>query len=66
MAEKKTEAAQPVEDVFDVAEIAQNAPKLFGYSVDLANTALSLAGVERCTLNQAKSIIKEFAERKVK
>jgi hypothetical protein len=67
MAEKKPEAVvekAPVE-TFDAEEIAQNADHLFGYSHDLAATALELAGVKRCTLDDAKQIIKEFAERKV-
>ena len=53
------------ESVFDAAEIAANARELFGYSIDLANAAFDVNHVERCTLNEAKRIIKAFAERKV-
>ena len=66
---EKTEAVVETaaqESVFDAAEIAANARELFGYSIDLANAAFDVNHVERCTLNEAKRIIKEFAERKVK
>lgn len=53
------------ESVFDAAEIAANARELFGYGIDLANAAFDVNHVERCTLNEAKRIIKAFAERKV-
>ncbi len=68
MAEKKIEAEMPKANVgtFDADDIAQNAPRLFGYSNDLATAALEVAGVKRCTLDEAKQIIKDFAERKVK
>ncbi len=36
------------------------------YSVDIATAALTYSKVERCTLEKAKELIKEFAERKVK
>lgn len=67
MAEKKNEAqtAQPVAETYDVKEIAENAQHLFGYSSDLATAAFTLAGKKTCTLDEAKRIIKEFAERKV-
>jgi hypothetical protein len=50
---------------FDAKEIAANAPRLFGYSVDLAAAALEFNRIERCTLEQAQKAIKGFAERKV-
>lgn len=66
MAEKKTQEVQkPVEETFEAAEIAQNSPRLFGYSIDIANAALELAGLKSCTLTKAKEVIKAFAERKV-
>lgn len=67
MAEKKNEAApvQPVEETFELDEIAENAQRLFGYSHDIAATALRQAGIARCTLKEAQTIIKAFAERKV-
>ena len=64
---EKPEAVESAaqESVFDAAEIAANARELFGYSIDLANAAFDVNHVERCTLNEAKRIIKAFAERKV-
>ena len=67
MADKKTqEVQQPVEEVYEAAEIAKNSPRLFGYSEDIAKAALDFAGIKSCTLAKAKEIIKAFAERKVK
>lgn len=68
MAEKKNpEVQQPAvqAETYDAAEIAENAQRLFGYSPDIAATALELAGVKTCTLAEAKEIIKAFAEGKV-
>lgn len=65
MADKKVEAPVVQEEEYDVAEIAANAPALFGYSVDIATAAFEYNGIKRCTLAVAKKIIKEFAERKV-
>lgn len=62
---KKVEAPVVQEEVYDAAEIAENAPHLFGYSVDIARAAFEFNGIKRCTLAEAKKIIKEFAERKV-
>ena len=53
------------EEVYDVAEIAANAQRLFGYSVDLATAAFEYNGVKRSTLAEARKTIKDFAERKV-
>ncbi len=64
--ETKPDATPNTEEaVFDAGEIAANAPRLFGYSVDLAAAALGFNRIERCTLEQAKKAIKGFAERKV-
>lgn len=65
MAEKKPDTVVKAAATFDAEEIAQNAERLFGYSHDLTATALELAGVKNCTLEEAKRITKEFAERKV-
>lgn len=62
---KTTVARVAEEPVYAVAEIAANASRLFGYSVDLARAAFAFNKVERCSLEEAKKIIKEFAERKV-
>lgn len=69
MAKEKTEAvatpAAQQEPVYGAAEIAQNSKRLFGYGVDLATAALDFHKVNACTLEEAKRLIKEFAERKV-
>lgn len=62
---KTTAARVEEEPIYAAAEIATNAPHLFGYSVDLAKAALAFNKVECCSLEKAKKIIKEFAERKV-
>lgn len=62
---KTTSGIVAEESVYEAAEIAVNAPRLFGYSVDLATAALDYNKIERCTLEKAKKTIKEFAERKV-
>ena len=62
---KNAAKAQQVEETYEPAEIAANAPRLFGYSVDLATAALSLKVEERYTLADAKRIIKDFAEKRV-
>lgn len=53
------------EPVYEAAEIAANAQRLFGYSADLATAALDFNHVTRCSLEKAKKLIKDFAERKV-
>ena len=65
---KEATTPKPVaaEPVYEAKEIAANAPRLFGYSVDIATAALTFNKLERCTLEKAKKLIKEFAERKVK
>lgn len=65
--EKKT--TQPVaqqEPEYSATEIAANSRTLFGYHQDLASAALAFNKVQSCTLDRAKKLIKEFAERKVK
>ena len=59
----RAEAAQPE---YEAGEIAANAQALFGYGPDIAAAARKLAGRDRCALDKARSIIKTFAERKVK
>jgi hypothetical protein len=64
--ETKPDAVPSTEEaVFDAVEIAENAPRLFGYSVDLAAAALNYNHIDRCSLETAQKTIKEFAERKV-
>ena len=52
------------EPVYDASEIAANSKRLFGYGVDIATAALEYNGIQHCTINEAKRIIREFAERK--
>ena len=53
------------EPVYEAVEIAANAQRLFGYSADIATAALDFNHVTRCSLEKAKTLIKDFAERKV-
>jgi hypothetical protein len=67
MADKKptdTQVAQ-AEPTYEATEIAANAPRLFGYNVDIATAAFKVSGTERATLTDAKKIIKDFAEKRV-
>ena len=60
---RERKAAEPSR--YTAKEIARNAPALFGYSVDIAAAALETAKIGMATIDEAKSIIKAFAERKV-
>ena len=54
--------------VYDVSAYTQGVTswELFNFAPELVATALKLAGKEKCTLTEAKAIVKEFAEREVK
>ena len=66
MSDKKPTATPVVQaETYEATEIAANAPRLFGYSIDIATAALKVAGIDRCTLADAKKTIKEFAEKRV-
>lgn len=69
MKDNKEPAKEPItkaqEPTYDAQEIAANAQQLFGYSVDIATAALAFNRVERTTIEEARAIIKGFAERKV-
>ena len=68
MPEKKTSTAStPVTqaETYEAAEIAANAPRLFGYSIDIATAAFKVNGTEKCSIAEAKRIIKDFAEKRV-
>jgi hypothetical protein len=58
-------AAAPEESVYTARELAANARAVFGVCQDLAAAALGYAGIQTCTVNEAKQIIKNYAERKV-
>ena len=62
---KKTNAPDVQAETYEAAEIAANAQRLFGCSIDIATAALKVNGIERCALADAEKLIKEFAERKV-
>ena len=51
--------------VDDAAEIGANAQHLLGYNADIATAAPDFNHVTRCSLEKAKELIKDFAERKV-
>jgi hypothetical protein len=63
----KTAKMSP-EAVYDVEAFTQGVTswEQFDYAPELVATALKLAGKEKCTLAEAKAIVKEFAEREVK
>jgi len=50
------------EPEYDANEFADN-PGTIGYSRDVVTAALDFAKIERCTLTQAKTLVKRFAER---
>jgi len=56
---------EQVQTLYEASEIARNAPRLFGYSIDIATAALAMKKVKSCTLKRAEEIIRDFAERKV-
>ena len=68
MAEAKTTAAAPVEAAatYTAAELIAAAPEKFGVSLDVAAAALRMAGKKTATVEEAKAIITEFANREVK
>lgn len=57
--------AANAEPVYSASEIAANARRLFGCSIDIASAALARENIKTCTVEQARAIIKKFAERKV-
>ena len=62
MAEAKTTAAAPAE----TAATYTAAPEKFGVSPDVATAALRMAGKKTATVEEARAIITEFANREVK
>lgn len=68
MAETKTTAAAPVEAAatYTAAELIAAAPEKFGASPDVATAALRMAGKKTATVEEARTIITEFANREVK
>lgn len=68
MAEAKTTAAAPAETaaIYTAAELIAAAPEKFGVSPDVATAALRMAGKKTATVEEARTIITEFANREVK
>lgn len=68
MSETKTTAAVPVEAAatYTAAELIAAAPEKFGVSPDVATAALRMAGKKTATVEEARTIITEFANREVK
>ena len=62
MAETKTTAAA----TYTAAELIAAAPEKFGVSPDVATAALRMAGKKTATVEEARTIITEFANREVK
>lgn len=58
--------ATPNASTYSAAELAQNAPRLFGCSRDVAAAALRYNKIRSSTVDEARKIIKAFAERKIK
>ena len=56
---------EPPADIYPVAEIVENAGALFEQTPDIAAAALDHAGITECTIDQARKVVKAFAERKV-
>ena len=68
MAEAKTTAAAPAETAatYTAAELIAAAPEKFGVSPDVATAALRMAGRKTAPVEEARTIITEFANREVK
>ena len=68
MAEAKTTAAAPAETAatYTAAELIAAAPEKFGVSPDVATAALRMAGKKTATVEEARTIITEFANMEVK
>lgn len=66
MSDKKTTTAPTIQaETYEAKEIAANAPRLFGCSIDIATAAFKVNGIERCSLADAEKIIKDFAGKRV-
>ena len=65
MAEAKTAPAETAA-TYTAAELIAAAPEKFGVSPDVATAALRMAGKKTATVEEARTIITEFANREVK
>ncbi|MGI6224823.1 MAG: hypothetical protein ACOYJ1_01070 [Peptococcales bacterium] len=55
----------PPADIYSAAEFVNNAKALFDASPDIAAAALDHSGFKEGTIDQARKVVKAFAERKV-
>lgn len=55
----------PPADVYTAEEFIANARTLFDVTPDIAAAALECAGIVETTIDNAKKVVKAFAERKV-
>jgi hypothetical protein len=53
------------EAVYEASALADAGWKYFDFPPELVATALKLAKKDKCTLKEAKAIVKAFSERKV-
>lgn len=51
--------------VYSAAELAYNAKKLFNAMPECVTAALKMAGVKECTIDEAKTLVKNFLNQEV-
>ncbi len=56
---------EPKEDIYPVGEIIENATAIFTQPPDIVSAALTHAGITETSIDQARKVVKAFAERKV-
>ena len=65
-AAKKTVKTEEQESVYTASEFAQNASLLFKTRPECVAAALKAAGMETCTLSEAKRVVEKFLKKEVK
>ena len=53
------------DSVYTAQELAYNAKALFGVVPECVTAALRMAGIKSCTVNEAKTIVKNFLNQEV-
>lgn len=53
------------DSVYTAQELAYNAKALFGVMPECVTAALRMAGIKSCTVNEAKTIVKNFLNQEV-
>lgn len=56
---------EPKPDIYSASEIIANAGTLFTQPPDIVSAALTHAGIKETSIDQARKVVKAFAERKV-